>query len=107
MGKFAKKAIQALQREEKIEGESFLNIPVRELKESLPVHSQILDEVIYLVPNEEMARHVEDEGKVAYTPEEIAVLSRKSKTMDWGEWVDFLKMLHHTKKTFLSSRIQS
>jgi len=62
--------------------EAFLNIPIHELKIPLAVHYQILDEVIYLVTNEEMARQVEDKGRVAYTSEEITALSRVSGRMD-------------------------
>lgn len=87
--------------------EVFLNTPIRELKRPLAVHSQILDEIIYLVRDEQMARQIEGGGKVAYLPEEIAVLSRKLKTMEWGEWIVFLKILHMAKKTFERSKIQA
>ncbi len=108
MGEFAKKAIQALQRREaKNEGEILLDTPIRGLKRPLTLHSQFLDEVIYLVTNEEMARRVEDQERVAYTTEEIRVLSRASKERDREEWIDFLKRMQLVKKTFLGSRIQA
>jgi hypothetical protein len=106
MGQLAERTLQILKKKKsENEAEIILTTPIRELKKPLLIDSIILGEIIYLVANEEMAKEVEPEGKVAYTPEEIAALSRKSKTMDWQEWVGFLKMFHRTKKTFLGSRI--
>lgn len=110
MGILAQKVLQRVGKErgtrEQWDIEVLLNTPIRNLKKPLAVQSQILDEVIYLVPNEEMARQIEDEGKVAYTPEEIMALSRASKDRDREEWIDFLKKMQLVKKIFMGSRIQ-
>lgn len=93
--------------EKEMDKESLLNTPIQNLKKPLAVHSQILDEVIYLVPNEAMAKEVEAMGGVAYKPDEIKVLSGKSKTMGREEWIELLKIIHHTKRIFLGSSVQS
>ncbi len=106
MGRLAEMTIQALlEREGRKEREVLLNIPVSDLKEPLALYSRILNEVIYLYANELMSKEVEEKGFVAYLPEELAILCRKSKTVGWWEWVDFLRMLHHIKKTFLGAKI--
>jgi hypothetical protein len=84
-----------------------LDTRTRILEKTLIIHSQTLDEFVCLVSNEEMARRVEDEGMIAYTPEEITILSRASKTKNQEEWIDFLKKMHMVKKTFSGSRIQA
>ena len=111
MGILAKKALGQIGKERELreqrDTEALLNTPIHGLKEPLAVHSQILDEVIYLVANEVMAGRIEDEGKIAYTSVEITALSRASKDKDRDEWIDFLKKMHMVKKTFLGSRIQA
>jgi hypothetical protein len=87
--------------------ETLINTPIKELSSPLAVNSSILGEVIYLCPSEESARQIEAETKVAYTPEEIAALSKASKRMNHQDWIVFLKSLHLAKKTFLGSRIQA
>jgi hypothetical protein len=105
MGILAQKALRQMAKQ--ADAGVLLDTPVRDLKEPLAVHSQILNEVIFLVANEKMARQVEDEEKIAYTPVEIAALSRASKDKDRDEWIDFLKKMHLVKKTFLGSKIQA
>jgi hypothetical protein len=107
---YLNKALKSIEEEEekrRTDKEYLLSIPIRELRKPLAVYSQILDEVIYLVANEEMARQVEAEGKVAYIPEEITALDRASKTRSQEEWIDFLKKMHLVKKMFMGSRIQA
>jgi hypothetical protein len=109
MGKVAEMVIQTLREGSlKMEIQELLSTPVRDLKRPLPIKSLILDgEMIFLCATQEMAEEVEAKGGVAYLPEEISILSRKSSIMDQKELEDLLKRLHAAKKIFLGSRIQA
>ena len=74
--------------------------------EPLAVESRFLEgEIIYLCANERQAKECEGQGKVAYTPDEVAILNVKFKTMPQEVYVKHLRAVHETKKQFPRSRV--
>ena len=84
-----------------------LNTPQRRLLRPLAVESHFLKgEFIYLCANEDQARECEREGKVAYTPDETAILKTKFETIPPDDYIKHLRAVHETKKTFPGSRVK-
>jgi hypothetical protein len=84
-----------------------LNMPQKELLEPLPIESRFLGgEIMYLCANEDQAKECEIQGKVAYIPEEVQILKTKFKTMSLDEYIQHLRAVHETKKTFPGSRVK-
>lgn len=76
-----------------------LDLPLARLTRPLPVWSNLVQEVIYLVPTEADAWRLLAEGKPAYYPEEVAILleikARHSET-----WREKVQKIHLAKKMF-------
>ena len=72
----------------------------------IAIESRHLDgEAVYLAPNEKMASEVEKKGLIAFTPQEINVMSDLERSMGKDEWISHLKAVFQTKKMFEGTRI--
>jgi hypothetical protein len=85
---------------------NLLNMTQTQLPAPLAVESRFLEgEIIYLCANEGQAKECENQGKVAYTPDEVRILRAKFKTLPLEDYVKHLRMIHETKKQFPGSRV--
>lgn len=107
----AKKALEFLSKKDSLSSQSnnngsILNTPVSELRAPLSIESNFLEgEIIFLCANEEQALKVEAEGKVAYGPEEVAILLNRFNFIEKEEWASYLKSIHMVKRTFEGSKV--
>lgn len=70
------------------------------------IDSKMLNETIAICLTEDVAKQVELNRKhVAYTEDEIKILSELSKTMDEKDWQVYGKKIHAAKKGFPGSRV--
>ena len=86
---------------------NLLNMTQNQLLAPLAVESRLLEgEIIYLCANEDQAQKCQDQGKVAYTPDEVAILKVKFKTMPLENYLKHLIAVHETKKRFPGTRVE-
>lgn len=84
-----------------------LNTPQDQLLKPLAVESKFLEgELIYLCANDGQAKKCEQEGIVAYTPEEVTILRKQFRTMPMEDYVQYLRSVHEIKKSFPGSRVK-
>jgi len=79
--------------------EALLDLPMAKLTRPLPVWSALLGELIYLVPDEATAQRLLAEGKVAYFPEEVAILL-EIQARHPDTWREKVQKIHWAKKEF-------
>lgn len=81
------------------EDPALLETPLNDLKRPLQVWSDLLQEVIWLVPDDATAQRLLAEGKVAYFPQEVQILLEIQAR--WPEsWREKVQKIHLAKKTF-------
>lgn len=80
--------------------EDLLNTPLKDLKVPLKIWSDLLGETIYLVATEADAHRLMAEGKVAYYPEEVAILLEIKEKLPQDIANERIQRIHQVKKQF-------